>query len=321
MANSQAMCTSFKMELLNGSHAFGAQGANSTRTVTTKDVFKLALYLTSGSRGASDTVYSTTGELAGSGNYTQGGVTVTNATARDTDEIIMQRNPVACRGIGRTIIPGRVELMDVDVPVGCGGVMVRPGDIVGCDWDGCVVVGSFVPALLLGVAFANIFKGIPIDADGNNQGNLLTLLNPYGLMGGLLFVLLFLMHGSLWLAIKTEGAVHDRAAPRAAPDPPAGRQACGAGPSDRTGPRQGERRNPHQDGARAEADRCDPAAKSSTARRGRQERCPAAETARTSHARRAGRDHRRDAAGKSGGLPRRRDQPHQRLERHHFRRQ
>ena len=65
---------------------------------------------------------------------------VTDGFARDTDEIIMQKNPVACRGIGRTIIPGRVELMDVDVPVGCGGVMVRPGDIVGCDWDGVVVV-------------------------------------------------------------------------------------------------------------------------------------------------------------------------------------
>ncbi|HLP71648.1 MAG TPA: RraA family protein [Bacteroidales bacterium] len=65
---------------------------------------------------------------------------VTDGFARDTDEIIMQKNPVACRGIGRTIIPGRVELMDVDVPVACGGVMVRPGDIVGCDWDGVVVV-------------------------------------------------------------------------------------------------------------------------------------------------------------------------------------
>ncbi len=65
---------------------------------------------------------------------------VTDGFARDTDEIILQRNPVACRGIGRTIIPGRVELMDIDVPVGCGGVMVRPGDIVGCDWDGVVVV-------------------------------------------------------------------------------------------------------------------------------------------------------------------------------------
>jgi regulator of RNase E activity RraA len=65
---------------------------------------------------------------------------VTDGYARDTDEIILQRNPVACRGIGRTIIPGRVELMDVNVPVGCGGVLVRPGDIVGCDWDGVIVV-------------------------------------------------------------------------------------------------------------------------------------------------------------------------------------
>jgi regulator of RNase E activity RraA len=65
---------------------------------------------------------------------------VTEGNARDTDEIILQKNPVACGGIGRTIIPGRVELMDVNVPVGCGGVMVRPGDIVGCDWDGVVVV-------------------------------------------------------------------------------------------------------------------------------------------------------------------------------------
>ncbi|HLF34850.1 MAG TPA: twin-arginine translocation signal domain-containing protein [Cyclobacteriaceae bacterium] len=65
---------------------------------------------------------------------------VTDGFARDTDEIVLQKNPVACRGIGRTIIPGRVELMDVEVPVACGGVMVRPGDIVGCDWDGVVVV-------------------------------------------------------------------------------------------------------------------------------------------------------------------------------------
>lgn len=65
---------------------------------------------------------------------------VTDGNARDTDEIVLQKNPVACRGIGRTIIPGRVELMDVDIPVGCGGVMVRPGDIIGCDWDGVVVV-------------------------------------------------------------------------------------------------------------------------------------------------------------------------------------
>jgi hypothetical protein len=72
------------MELLNGTHAFGTQGANGTRTVTTKDVFKLALYLVTGSRGVADTVYSTTGELAGTGNYTQGGVTLTNATVPTT---------------------------------------------------------------------------------------------------------------------------------------------------------------------------------------------------------------------------------------------
>lgn len=84
MANVQGMCTSFKMESWNGSHAFGTQGANGTRTVTTKDVFKLALFLVSGSRGVADTVYSTTGELAASGNYVQGGVTVTNANAPHT---------------------------------------------------------------------------------------------------------------------------------------------------------------------------------------------------------------------------------------------
>src|SRR5678816_1003290 len=84
MANSAGMCTSFKQELLNGSHAFGAQGANGTRTVTTKDTFKMALYLATASRGAADAVYNTTGELAGTGGYTQGGAAVTNATAPTT---------------------------------------------------------------------------------------------------------------------------------------------------------------------------------------------------------------------------------------------
>lgn len=65
---------------------------------------------------------------------------VTEGNCRDTDEVIMQRTPVACGGIGRPIIPGRVELTSVQTTVGCGGVMVRPGDIVGCDWDGVVVV-------------------------------------------------------------------------------------------------------------------------------------------------------------------------------------
>jgi len=79
-------------------------------------------------------------------------------------------------------------------------------------WDACLVVGSFLPALLLGVAFANIFRGIPIDAAGVFQGNLLTLLNPYGLVGGITFVLIFAVHGLLWLATRTEGVFQGRAA-------------------------------------------------------------------------------------------------------------
>lgn len=78
-------------------------------------------------------------------------------------------------------------------------------------WDTCIFIGSFSPALLFGVAFANIFQGIPIDQNGLYHGTLLTLLNPYGLLGGLLFLLLFLVHGAIWLAIKTENELHKRA--------------------------------------------------------------------------------------------------------------
>ncbi len=77
---------------------------------------------------------------------------VTEGNCRDTDEVIMQKCNVACRGIGRTIIPGRVELVDVEVPISCGGVMVRPGDIVGCDWDGCIVVPHEVAEDVLAIS-------------------------------------------------------------------------------------------------------------------------------------------------------------------------
>jgi len=83
-------------------------------------------------------------------------------------------------------------------------------------WDACIFIGSFAPALLFGVAFANIFQGIPIDQKGVYQGTLFTLLNPYGLIGGVLFVLLFLVHGALWLAVRSEGALQGRAASAAA---------------------------------------------------------------------------------------------------------
>jgi 4-hydroxy-4-methyl-2-oxoglutarate aldolase len=65
---------------------------------------------------------------------------VTDGYARDTDELILQRTPVACRARGRPIIPGRVTFGPVNEPIACGGVLVREGDIVGCDGDGCVVV-------------------------------------------------------------------------------------------------------------------------------------------------------------------------------------
>ncbi|MFZ2087229.1 MAG: cytochrome d ubiquinol oxidase subunit II [Desulfobaccales bacterium] len=78
-------------------------------------------------------------------------------------------------------------------------------------WDLSMVLGSFLPALLFGVAFANLFQGLPIDGEGIFQGNLFTLLNPYGIAGGLLFVAIFAMHGSLWLTTKSEGELQTRA--------------------------------------------------------------------------------------------------------------
>lgn len=77
MANSQALCSQFKVDVMNGLHAFGA---SVVRGATTKDSYKAALYLVSASRGAGDTVYNTTGEVSGT-NYTAGGVAVTTGTA------------------------------------------------------------------------------------------------------------------------------------------------------------------------------------------------------------------------------------------------
>jgi cytochrome d ubiquinol oxidase subunit II len=83
-------------------------------------------------------------------------------------------------------------------------------------WDAAIVTGSFLPALLWGVAFANIVAGVPIDADKQFTGNLLTLLNPYGLLGGLTTLLLFLLHGALFLGLRTKDDVRDRAVALAA---------------------------------------------------------------------------------------------------------
>jgi cytochrome bd ubiquinol oxidase subunit II len=78
-------------------------------------------------------------------------------------------------------------------------------------WDQAIFWGSAVPALLWGVAFGNIVRGVPLNAAHNYTGNLLTLLNPYGLLGGLATLTLFTLHGSYFLTLKTTGDLRDRA--------------------------------------------------------------------------------------------------------------
>lgn len=76
--------------------------------------------------------------------------------------------------------------------------------------DVCQFTGSGLTALLVGVAFANIFRGLPIE-DGVFKGGFFGLLNPYGICGGLFFICVFLLHGALWLVIKTTGPLYDKA--------------------------------------------------------------------------------------------------------------
>jgi len=81
-------------------------------------------------------------------------------------------------------------------------------------WDIAITVSSLVPALLWGVAFANIVQGVPMSpnpAGGSlYDGNLFTLLNPYGLLGGLVTLSLFMTHGAVFLALKTDGEIRVR---------------------------------------------------------------------------------------------------------------
>jgi cytochrome d ubiquinol oxidase subunit II len=78
-------------------------------------------------------------------------------------------------------------------------------------WDWAIFTGSFLPALLLGVAFANLAKGLPIDGNMMFTGNLFTLLNPYGLLGGLTSLSVFLLHGVIFLSLKTNDEIKTRA--------------------------------------------------------------------------------------------------------------
>jgi cytochrome d ubiquinol oxidase subunit II len=78
-------------------------------------------------------------------------------------------------------------------------------------FDWMITIGSALPALLWGVAFANIVNGVPLDADHNFTGSLFSLLNPYALLGGATTLLLFFTHGVYFVALKTDGEIRERA--------------------------------------------------------------------------------------------------------------
>jgi cytochrome d ubiquinol oxidase subunit II len=78
-------------------------------------------------------------------------------------------------------------------------------------WEWALIGGSALPALLWGVAWADIVHGVPIGPDGEYTGTLLDLLGPYALLGGLTTLAVFLAHGALFLALRTKGVVEQRA--------------------------------------------------------------------------------------------------------------
>ena len=78
-------------------------------------------------------------------------------------------------------------------------------------WDWLFFAGSLIPALLWGVALANIVKGVPIDAGKNYVGGFFNLLNPYALVGGLTSLTGFTLHGAIFLSLKTTDDIMERA--------------------------------------------------------------------------------------------------------------
>ena len=78
-------------------------------------------------------------------------------------------------------------------------------------FDGMIIVGSALPALLWGVAFANIIQGVALSENHIYTGGLLPLLNPYALLGGITTLVLFFTHGIVFITLKTEGELKERA--------------------------------------------------------------------------------------------------------------
>jgi len=78
-------------------------------------------------------------------------------------------------------------------------------------WDRSIFWSSLLPAFLWGVAFASIVRGVPLDRDFEFVGSLLDLLSPYALLDGLVTLSLFLLHGAVFVSLKTDGEVRHRA--------------------------------------------------------------------------------------------------------------
>ncbi|MDB2386295.1 cytochrome d ubiquinol oxidase subunit II [Shewanella sp.] len=83
-------------------------------------------------------------------------------------------------------------------------------------WDWALFIGGFVPPLIIGVAFGNLLQGVPFSFDeylrATYHGSFFGLLNPFGLLAGLVCVSMFMLQGSTWLQMKTEGELRVRAA-------------------------------------------------------------------------------------------------------------
>ncbi|HVT89434.1 MAG TPA: cytochrome d ubiquinol oxidase subunit II [Tepidisphaeraceae bacterium] len=77
-------------------------------------------------------------------------------------------------------------------------------------WDIAFVVGSFLPPVLLGVALGNVVHGVPLNEKGDFTGTFLSLLNPYSVLIGVFTVLLFTLHGGIYLCNKTSGEYRRR---------------------------------------------------------------------------------------------------------------
>ena len=101
------------------------------------------------------------------------------------------------------------------------GMILR---IVGIEWRGKIndpqwrrwadigiALGSWLPAILWGVAFAILLRGLPLDADGNSTAGIGDVLSPYTLLGGLATASLFAFYGSVFIALKTAGVIRDDA--------------------------------------------------------------------------------------------------------------